>query len=61
MAHRVDNATGEIIGILEVDYYGQRISNRAYHGLYQPGSTVKPFVSYAPALNILDMPPVIHL
>lgn len=50
----IDNATGEIIGIFGgYDYYGQRIFNRAYHGLYQPGSTVKPFVSYAPAFEYL--------
>lgn len=50
----IDNATGEIIGIFGgYEYYGQRIFNRSYHGLYQPGSTVKPFVSYAPAFEFL--------
>lgn len=50
----LDNATGEIIGIFGgYDYYGQRIFNRSYHGLYQPGSTAKPFLAYAPAFEFL--------
>ncbi len=50
----IDNATGEIIASFGgYDYYGQRILNRSYHGLYQPGSTVKPIISYAPAFEYL--------
>lgn len=50
----VENSTGEIIGIVGgYDYYGQRVFNRSYHGLYQPGSTAKPFISYAPAFEFL--------
>lgn len=50
----LENETGEIIGIIGgYDYYGQRVYNRSYDGLYQPGSTAKPFISYAPAFEYL--------
>ena len=50
----IDNHTGEIIASFGgYDYYGQRIFNRSYHGLYQPGSTAKPLISYAPAFEYL--------
>ena len=50
----IDNATGEVIASFGgYDYYGQRIVNRSYHSLYQPGSTVKPLISYAPAFEYL--------
>ena len=50
----LDNHTGEIIGIIGgYDYYGQRVYNRSSDAIYQPGSTIKPFVDYAPAFEYL--------
>ena len=50
----LDNQTGEVIGTIGgFDYYGQRIVNRSYHSVYQPGSTIKAFISYAPAFEYL--------
>lgn len=50
----IDNKTGEVIASFGgYDYYGQRIINRSYDALYQPGSTVKPLLAYAPAFEYL--------
>lgn len=50
----LENETGEILGIIGgYDYYGQRVYNRSYDAIYQPGSTIKPFISYAPAFEYL--------
>lgn len=50
----IENDTGEVIASFGgYDYFGQRIINRSYHSLYQPGSTVKPVISYAPAFEYL--------
>ena len=50
----IENATGEVIASFGgYDYFGQRIVNRSYHSLYQPGSTVKPIIAYAPAFEYL--------
>lgn len=50
----VDNKTGEIVGMFgRYDYDRQRITNLAYSNPVQPGSTLKPVVSYAPAYEYL--------
>lgn len=50
----IDNETGEIIASFGgYEYYGQRINNRSSDTLYQPGSTAKPLIAYAPAFEYL--------
>lgn len=50
----INNRNGEIIGIgAGRNYNGSMLFNRATSGYYQPGSTVKPFLSYALAFEYL--------
>ena len=50
----MDNTNGEIVGIGGGRYYsGARSLNRATAGYKQPGSSVKPFLSYALAFEYL--------
>lgn len=50
----IDNATGEIIGIVGgYDYNGRLIHNRAQSKTYTPASVIKPVVDYALAFEYL--------
>lgn len=47
----VDNETGEVVAIVGGRGEDGNIFNRGYQGVRQPGSTIKPLVSYTPAFE----------
>lgn len=50
----INNSTGEIVALFGgYDYVGQKIHNRATMSPINPGSTLKPVISYAPAYEYL--------
>lgn len=47
----VDNETGEVVAIVGGRGEDGNIFNRGYQGVRQPGSTIKPLLSYTPAFE----------
>lgn len=47
----VDNETGEVVAIVGGRGEDGNVFNRGYQGVRQPGSTIKPLVSYTPAFE----------